>query len=83
MNSPFHLDTAEFEFLVSPLSTTGTRKPPTEPPTSSVKVRIGAVSHPGKVRPRNEDHYMVARVRRTLNILSHNLPAGEMPERDR
>jgi serine/threonine protein phosphatase PrpC len=80
MNSPFHLDTAEFEFLVSPLSTTGTRKPPTEPPTSSIRVRIGAVSHPGKVRPRNEDHYMVARVRRTLNILSHNLPTEEMPD---
>jgi protein phosphatase len=79
MSAPFHLDTAEFEFLVSPLSTTGTRRPPAEPPTSSVQVRIGAVSHAGKVRPRNEDHYMVARVRRTLNILAHNLPADEMP----
>jgi serine/threonine protein phosphatase PrpC len=78
MDTSMHLDTAEYEFLVSPLSS----RPdvPTEPATGSVLVRLGGTSHPGKVRERNEDHYMVAHVRRTLNVLSHNLPRGEMPE---
>ncbi|MFO0888093.1 MAG: protein phosphatase 2C domain-containing protein [Isosphaeraceae bacterium] len=78
MAMPLTLETAECEFLVSPLSSgeLTTR----EPDSSAVKVRFGAVSHPGKVRPRNEDHYMVAKVRRTLNILAHNLPKEEMPD---
>jgi PPM family protein phosphatase len=80
MSVPLHLDTAEYEFLVSPLSASRERKVPTEPSSSSVKVRFGAVSHAGKVRRRNEDHYVVARVRRTLNVLAHNLPKEEMPD---
>ena len=78
MATPLHLDTAEYEFLVSPL--TSRPELPTEPTTGSVKVSLGGESHPGKVRERNEDHYMVAHVRRTLNVLSHNLPKDEMPE---
>jgi protein phosphatase len=72
------LETAELEILVSPLTTV--TKMPKEPPTTSVQVRFGALSHTGKVREKNEDHYMVARVRRTLNVLSHNLPQGAMRE---
>ena len=75
---PCSLETAEYEFLVSPL--TSAPELPTEPTTGSVKVSLGGDSHPGKVRERNEDHYMVARVRRTLNVLSHNLPKEEMPD---
>lgn len=78
MTIPMHLDTAEYEFLVSPLSSRPEVE--TDPPSSSVKVRLGGDSHPGKVRERNEDHFMVAHVRRTLHVLSHNLPRGEMPE---
>ncbi len=78
MAMPLSLETAEYEFLVSPL--TSVAGPPTEPATLSVKVRFGAVSDPGSVRPRNEDHYMVARVRRTFNVLAHNLPKEEMPD---
>jgi protein phosphatase len=78
MAMPMSLETAEYEFLVSPLSSVRTAA--REPATSSVKVRFGAVSHEGKVRTRNEDHYMVARVRRTMNILSHNLPKEELPD---
>jgi protein phosphatase len=77
MGTTLHLDTAEYEFLVSPL--TSAPELPTEPATGAVAVRLGATSHPGKVRERNEDHYMVAHVRRTLNVLSHNLPKEEMP----
>ena len=78
MAMPLSLETAECEFLVSPL--TSVRGIALEPATTSIKVRFGAVSDAGKVRQRNEDHYMVARVRRTLNVLAHNLPKEEMPD---
>lgn len=40
-----------------------------------VRVAFGATSHPGKVRPRNEDHYVVVRRRRSRIVLMTNLPA--------
>ena len=78
MATPLSLETAEYEFLVSPLSSV--QEVPAEPSTLSIKVSFGAVSDAGKVRERNEDHYMVARVRRTFNVLAHNLPKDEMPD---
>ncbi len=78
MAMPLSLETAEYEFLVSPLSSV--EGPPKEPATLSIKVHFGAVSDAGRVRPRTEDHYMVARVRRTFNVLAHNLPKEEMPD---
>ena len=78
MAMPLSLETAEYEFLVSPLTSVQGRT--LEPATTSIKVRFGAVSDAGSVRQRNEDHYTVARVRRTLNVLAHNLPKEEMPE---
>jgi protein phosphatase len=78
MAMPLSIETAECEFLVSPLTTV--RGLVLEPATTSVKVRFGAVSDAGRVRPRNEDHYMIARVRRTLNVLAHNLPREELPD---
>jgi protein phosphatase len=80
MGASLHLDTAEYEFLVAPLTTSRQMKTTQEPASRSVKVQFTAVSHEGKVRERNEDHFMVALVRRTLDVLSHNLPKGEMPE---
>jgi serine/threonine protein phosphatase PrpC len=75
---PVKIETAEYEFLVSPLSTeTGTV--PKEPHSTSVRVDLGAVSHPGLVRQRNEDHFMVAKVSRTLEVLLDNLPEGQLP----
>ncbi len=77
MAMPLNLETAEYEFLVSPLTTL--RGLPQEPATWSVKVRFGAVSDAGCVRPRNEDHYMVARVRRTFNVLRITSPKRKCP----
>jgi hypothetical protein len=51
MAMPLSLETAEYEFLVSPL--TSVQGHATEPATRSVKVRFGAVSDAGRVRPRN------------------------------
>jgi protein phosphatase len=75
---PVKIETAEYEFLVSPLST-GARAASKEPHSTSVRVDLGAVSHPGLVRHRNEDHFMVAKVSRTLEVLLDNLPEGELP----
>jgi protein phosphatase len=46
-----------------------------------VEVDLGALSHPGKVRPGNEDHYLVARFGRSMDLLLTNLPQGHAPAR--
>jgi protein phosphatase len=46
---------------------------PSPPP---VRVQFGALSHPGLVRPKNEDHYAVIERRRTRSVLLTNLPDG-------
>ncbi len=44
-----------------------------------VEVDLAALSHPGKVRKNNEDHYIVARFDRAMRTLLTNLPEGEEP----
>ncbi|MGO9597871.1 MAG: PP2C family protein-serine/threonine phosphatase [Isosphaeraceae bacterium] len=80
MASPLSLDTAEYEFLVSPL--TSVQKLPVlrEPASQTCRMTFDAVSDVGRVRKRNEDHYMVAQVHRSLSVLDHNLPREEMAE---
>lgn len=46
---------------------------------SMAAVDIGALSHIGKVRKKNEDHYMVARLGRVLEPLFSNIPAEDFP----
>lgn len=46
-----------------------------------VRVDVAAVTHPGRVRPNNEDHFIVARLGRKLDVLSTNLPEGRVPHR--
>jgi protein phosphatase len=43
-------------------------------------VDLGALSDPGKVRPQNEDHFLVARFDRNMQTLLTNLPLGFVPE---
>jgi protein phosphatase len=50
-------------------------------PTRPVRVDVGALSDVGKVRARNEDHYLVARFGRSLEVVLTNMPAGEVPAR--
>ncbi len=38
------------------------------PPPARVKVVSGAMTHPGKVRDNNEDHYLVARLAKSMKI---------------
>ena len=56
------------------------RRPP-GPLSSSVQVDVAGLSHPGQVRPNNEDHFLVLRFGRFLETLATNLPAGQAPPR--
>jgi protein phosphatase len=49
--------------------------------SSAVQVDLAALSHPGKVRPNNEDHFLVVRFQRALQTLLTNLPEGLIPLR--
>jgi PPM family protein phosphatase len=51
--------------------------------SSRVQLDVKGLSHPGKVRPNNEDHFLVARCDRTLQTLETNLPPGEVPWHNR
>ncbi len=49
--------------------------------SSLVEMDLAALSHPGKVRRNNEDHFIVARFDRSMRTLLTNLPEGEVPQR--
>ena len=55
---------------------------PPQPYSSLVRVDLGALSHTGKVRANNEDHYLVIERRRTRSVLLTNLPAGALRPAD-
>jgi protein phosphatase len=48
--------------------------------SSWVEVDLAAISHTGRVRSNNEDHYLVARVDRSMRTLHTNLREGEVPQ---
>jgi serine/threonine protein phosphatase PrpC len=77
MNDPFDLETAEYEFVVSP-SALDTRQ--IKPPSYMVRVEFGAVSHTGKVRPKNEDHFLVSKLSRKQQMLLTNVPDDQFPD---
>ena len=54
---------------------------PPGPLSSPVQVDVAGLSHPGKVRPDTEDHFLVLRFGRFLEPLATNLPAAQAPSR--
>lgn len=48
---------------------------------SMLRVEVGALSHAGKVRERNEDHHLALRLYRSRETLMTNLPEGDLPPR--
>ena len=54
---------------------------PFQPFSSLVRIDVGALSHPGHVRPNNEDQFFVTRLSRSLETMLSSLPAGEVPAR--
>jgi protein phosphatase len=69
-------DTAEW---AHPASAETRDQPP--PFSSQVRVDLAGQTHRGKVRPNNEDHYLMVRFGRYLEPLGTNLPEGEIPKR--
>src|SRR6266436_2082412 len=49
--------------------------------SSVVQARFAALSHLGKVRKVNEDHYLVTKLDRGQETLLTNLPEGDVPPR--
>jgi PPM family protein phosphatase len=75
-NTP-EFETAESQVEISP-SAADADAP--KPATSDVRVEVGAVSHTGRVRSHNEDHFLVSRVSRRQEILRTNMPPHSLPE---
>jgi protein phosphatase len=69
----------------SPSSTThapsGTGIHEFRPFSSLVRIDVGARSHPGRVRPNNEDQFFVTKMSRSLETMLSSLPSGDVPER--
>ena len=40
---------------------------------------FAAVSHPGRVRHHNEDHYLITRLARRFSVIATNMPEGSLP----
>ena len=72
MMDPRDLDTGELPALDFDLEL-----PP--PISSGVRIDVGALSHIGKVREHNEDHYLVASGARHATTLLTNVPPGDVP----
>jgi protein phosphatase len=47
--------------------------------SARIQVDLGALSHQGKVRENNEDHFLVSRAERSLETVMSNLPKGLFP----
>jgi len=62
-----------------PYSDSETVEIPTQPASMQVTVEVGAATHPGRVRPNNEDSYLVARASRSLETVLTNLRSGDFP----
>jgi protein phosphatase len=49
--------------------------------SAQTRVDVAGLSHPGRERPNNEDHFLVARFGRFLERLITNIPEEDMPRR--
>jgi protein phosphatase len=76
MLASFDLETAEFQFKISQ-SAQDTGRP--KPPSSSVRIDFGAVSDTGKVRDKNEDHFLITKISRNQEVLLTNVADQHVP----
>jgi protein phosphatase len=70
------METTEYELAISP-SAFDTSK--FKPPTAAVGFDFAAVSDAGKVRVKNEDHFLVSKVSRQHQILATNVAEKPLP----
>ncbi len=54
---------------------------PSRVPSAQVEVDVAGMSHQGKVRANNQDHFLIGRFGRFLDNLQTNLPDGDLPAR--
>ncbi len=64
------METTEYELAISPSALDLTRL---KPPTQAVRFEFAAVTDPGKVRVKNEDHYLVSKISRNHQVLATNV----------
>ena len=50
-------------------------------PSAEVRADVSGLTHPGRVRANNEDHFLVTKATRRLETMQTSLPAGDVPER--
>jgi serine/threonine protein phosphatase PrpC len=50
------------------------------PAKARAQADVSGLSHRGKVRPENQDHYFVARVGRSMHTHMTNIPDGDIPD---
>jgi protein phosphatase len=70
------METTEYEFAISPSAADASRL---KPPTTAVRFDYAALSHPGKVRHQNEDHFLVSKVSRNHDVLATNITGNHIP----
>ena len=73
------MNSADSDTVEIPAVRPGASAATTEPASMQVVVDLGAATHPGLVRPNNEDSYLVSRAHRSLETLLTNLSPGEIP----
>jgi PPM family protein phosphatase len=70
------VETTEYELAISPSALdTGRLKPP----STAIAFEFAALSDTGKVRVKNEDHFLVSKVSRQHQILSTNVNENPVP----
>ena len=65
----------------SPGSSSPAAAPPDRLRSSSVRIDVSALTHPGRVRANNEDQFFVSQLTRSLETILTSLPDGAVPER--
>jgi len=50
-------------------------------PSAQIRADVSGLTHTGRVRPNNEDHFLVTKATRGLETMQTSLPAGDVPER--
>jgi protein phosphatase len=77
MSSHPDCDTAEFPAWPKVAPRAGQDQP------RPARVEFGALTHPGRVRPNNEDHFLAGRIRRAAEVLLTNAPDDLIPREHR
>jgi protein phosphatase len=68
------------EVAAAPGESTGPRVPREDRRPPRVAVSFGGLTHPGQVRDRNEDHFLIARLAKSMEITATSLPHdGQSP----